>query len=87
MSMIANLDGAPFTLPQQHHFAEAIDALEHDEGTIAEFTDDPMQWISLLAAVGNYLYAPNDFTREQLVGHFASTVDGIYDTYRAVATD
>lgn len=77
--MIANLDGSSFELPDHDDFAQAADALECDERTADVIVDDPMAWIGLYAAVGNWLYQPGDFTREQLVGHFQAITQSVLD--------
>lgn len=76
MSIIINTDGGPHTLPDHDHFEDVVNALGHDVETVGAFTDDPHQWIDLLAAVGNYLYSlppaafADSFELDQLLGAF-----------------
>lgn len=98
MSMIVNVgESGQFDLnhqlPEHHHFEDVINALEHDEETVGVLNDDPMDWYSLLAAVGNYLYRlppdaiTGDFFLGQLVGHFSSIVDDVHEQYCDDGTD
>ena len=79
--MIVNFNGTNFEIPDQRRIDAVHRALLTDERTADVFNNDPLSWISLLEAVGNYLQDPAPFYLNQLVGHFESLIDDIADEY------